>query len=110
MEEIENDADRRLSIEMAIECDLPLDELRLRVVRRVLSDASCEDDDKKINVLDWLLLDPQLPEDALVEINALVRFFVAAKKVEEASLAIRKAVAVVAHCDKSRVSTADVIV
>jgi hypothetical protein len=91
MEGVENDADRRFVLEMAFENKLRQEQLRVNVVEKIVSDNGNDDEGIKISAIDWLLLDPVMPEDAVVQTNALVRYLIACQKVEEARLALNKA-------------------
>ena len=90
MRSVENDSDRRFVLEMAFDNHLQQEQLRLKTVQAVVRDDSSDNKDVKISVLDWLLLYPELPEAALVQSNALVRYLIASQKREDAKQALGK--------------------
>lgn len=94
LETVNIESDRRLALTLAIESDLPITQIKSRVVQNIFSLDICEDDDdvsneqlidrRKIDCIGWLLYDKlQLPE-AMYQANALTRCFIASEKFESA--------------------------
>ena len=90
MQSVENDSDRRFVLEMASDNNLQQEQLRLNTVQAVVGDHSSDKEDIKISVLDWLLLYPEMPEAAVVQSNALVRYLIASQKMDDAKQALGK--------------------
>jgi len=55
-----------------------------------LSAVTTEDDVNKINAIDWLIFDPAQRAEAMKQANALMRIFVAQKKIEAAKKVFNK--------------------
>ena len=90
MQTVENDSDRRFVLEMALDNNLQQEQLRLKTVKTVVGDHASDNEDVKISALDWLLLYPEMPEAALLQSNALVRYLIASQKMEDAKQALGK--------------------
>ena len=92
---VKNDEDRRYCLKLALEHELPIEEIRVLVCDNLLQmeeEESTEQDEdaNKIRGLDWLLFDPIQPVDALIQTNKLTRFFIASQKVEQANQSLQK--------------------
>ena len=90
MQSVQNDSDRRFVLEMAFENNLQQELLRLDTVQTIVGDHSSDNEDVKISALDWLLLEPEMPEAAVAQSNALVRYLIASQKMEDAKQALAK--------------------
>lgn len=95
---LSNDTDKKMCLTLAEENGLPLYEIRLKTVVDILAMEDSEErlgdqhlsreDDLKIGAINFLLLEPVEKEDALIQTNALVRYFVASQKLEAAKIAL----------------------
>jgi len=95
------DSDRRLAISLARESNLPIKDIKSRVVENVfaletLINPESGDEDlellikKKIDILTWLLFDKSQRDEAIYQTNALIRTLVASEKFHDAQTACFK--------------------
>ena len=97
LESIFADSDRRMAIALADESNLPIDEIKCRVVQNVfametMANEAGDDDPellvrRKIDVIGWLLYDERQRDEALSRTNALVRTLIAGDCFEAARTA-----------------------
>ena len=101
LESVVEDSDRRLAISLARESNLPIKDIKSRVVENVfaletLINPESGDEDlellikKKINILTWLLFDKSQRDEAIYQTNALIRTLVASEKFHDAQTACFK--------------------
>ena len=99
MTTLNHEADKRLSLSLAVENSLPIHDILSDVVKRI-HDLECDNDAdeitemqliaRKIEAISWLLYDPKQMDEAVEKTNFLVRKLKATGKDESAQAAFEK--------------------
>ncbi|XP_054721117.1 nuclear pore complex protein Nup107-like [Uloborus diversus] len=97
LEGIKNNVERQRCLQYADEAGLDIPQITKRVVKNVrekepekseshtdLSAITTKDDEEKIQAIDWLIFDPTQRAEAVKQANALMRLFIAQRKIEAA--------------------------
>ena len=97
--------DRELALTLGYEHGLPMEETRRRIVEKLLDHpasayslnegeqqqpAVVDEDEVRAAAVDWLLLDPPMPAEALAQGCTVARFFVAEHKPQKAGRVLSK--------------------
>lgn len=84
LENLNQEDDRVEAMNAGFDHGLPMKDIRFEVTDRLVS-CHIDDDDFKIKALDWLMYEPKERIRAMYKSNALIRYFIAERKVEKAS-------------------------
>ncbi|XP_040571434.1 nuclear pore complex protein Nup107 [Lepeophtheirus salmonis] len=101
LENVTTYGDRKLCLDLAMESDLPIQDITTQVVVNIRTQEEADEeatfqpvmterDKRKIDALSWLIFFDSQRDEAIFQCNALVRSFIAAGKVESANEAILK--------------------
>eukprot|EP00096_Caligus_rogercresseyi_P014843 TRINITY_DN7323_c0_g1_i1.p1 TRINITY_DN7323_c0_g1~~TRINITY_DN7323_c0_g1_i1.p1 ORF type:complete len:873 (-),score=260.12 TRINITY_DN7323_c0_g1_i1:73-2691(-) len=104
LENVRTFGDRKLCLDLAMESDLPIQDITTQVVINIRTQeeaaigeedttfqpANTERDIRKIDALSWLIFFEEQRDEAIYQANALIRSFIASGKIDSAREALQK--------------------